>query len=152
MIATQADTPFLSRWSRLKRSGGEPVAVVPDTPAAPRAPLPDVSSMQFGDDFSQFLCAEVEESVKRLAMKKLFHSPIFNVMDGLDVYIDDYSIPDPLDPGMLEKLSHAHEMLFGDVKAAAQEVAEEVTQTEAPVVSASTFTDATPTTPEPVAS
>ena len=27
-------------------------------------------------------------------------------MDGLDVYIDDYSKPDPLPPGWLEKMAH----------------------------------------------
>lgn len=32
-----------------------------------------------------------EESVKRAALKKLFSDPRFNVMDGLDVDIDDYS-------------------------------------------------------------
>ena len=29
-------------------------------------------------------------------MKKLFSDPHFNVMDGLDTYIDDYGKPDPL--------------------------------------------------------
>jgi hypothetical protein len=37
-------------------------------------------------------------------MKTLFSDPHFNVMDGLDIYIDDYSKPDPLPPGMLEKM------------------------------------------------
>ena len=31
-------------------------------------------------------------------MKKLFADPHYNVMDGLDVYIDDYSKPDPIPP------------------------------------------------------
>ena len=29
-------------------------------------------------------------------MKKLFSDPHFNVMDGLDTYIDDYGKPDPI--------------------------------------------------------
>ncbi|MEY4753990.1 MAG: hypothetical protein RJA44_1665, partial [Pseudomonadota bacterium] len=37
---------------------------------------------------------------------KLFSDPHFNVMDGLDIYIDDYGQPDPLPPGMLEQLRH----------------------------------------------
>ena len=31
-------------------------------------------------------------------MKKLFSDPHFNVMDGLDTYIDDYGKPDPIPP------------------------------------------------------
>jgi hypothetical protein len=37
-------------------------------------------------------------------MKKLFSDPHFNVMDGLDIYIDDYSIAEPIPPSMLEKM------------------------------------------------
>ena len=37
-------------------------------------------------------------------MKKLFTDPHFNVMDGLDIYIGDYTQADPLPPGMLEKM------------------------------------------------
>lgn len=105
---------FLSRWSRLKRRGGEPVpalATAP-TPATPVAPLPDVDTLAFGDDFSGFLRQEVEEAVRRVALKKLFHSAEFNVMDGLDIYIDDYTIPDPLDEATLRSLNHARELIF----------------------------------------
>jgi len=34
----------------------------------------------------------------------MFTDPHFNIMDGLDIYIDDYSKPDPLPPGMLERM------------------------------------------------
>jgi hypothetical protein len=37
-------------------------------------------------------------------MKKLFADPHFNVMDGLDIYIDDYSIPSPLSEQDLKKM------------------------------------------------
>jgi hypothetical protein len=40
----------------------------------------------------------VAPEVKNAAFKKLFADPHFNVMDGLDIYIDDYSKPDPLPP------------------------------------------------------
>jgi hypothetical protein len=36
--------------------------------------------------------------VKNAALKQLFSDPHFNVMDGLDTYIDDYGIPDPCRP------------------------------------------------------
>src|SRR3974390_2637024 len=44
-------------------------------------------------DFLAFFSPEVDESLKRAALKKLFADPHFNVMDGLDVYVDDYSKP-----------------------------------------------------------
>ena len=49
-------------------------------------------------DFVAFMQPKVAETVKRAALKKLFRDPRFNVMDGLDVYIDDYSIPSPIVP------------------------------------------------------
>ena len=112
---------FLSRWSRLKRAGGDaraapPAPAVPPPPAAnasaastaapaPPPPLPPIESLEAGADISRFMKAEVDEVLKRQALKKLLQDPRFNVMDGLDVYIDDYSKPDPLPEGWLEKMT-----------------------------------------------
>lgn len=129
------DEHFLARWSRLKRESA--VAPQPVVSAPPRAPvdvskLPDPACMDIDADFTAFLCEEVEEGLRRAALKKLFHLPQFNVMDGLDVYIDDYSLPDPLDPGMLENLAHAREVLMTEPPA--PETATAATAaTEAPV-------------------
>jgi hypothetical protein len=38
-------------------------------------------------------------------MKKLFADPHFNVMDGLDIYIDDYSKSDPIPEAMLRAMT-----------------------------------------------
>jgi hypothetical protein len=57
--------------------------------------------------------AKVEEGVKRAALKKLFSDPRFNVMDGLDTYIDDYSKDDPIPQAMMASLEHAKTTLFG---------------------------------------
>jgi hypothetical protein len=77
--------------------------------AEPRAPveLPPVESMTLDSDFTPFMQPGVDESLKRSALKKLFTDPRFNVMDGLDVYIDDYSKPDPLDPAIARTLVQA---------------------------------------------
>ena len=48
---------------------------------------------------------DVDAATKRSALKVLLSDPRFNVMDGLDVYIDDYSKPDPLPAGWLEKMN-----------------------------------------------
>jgi len=57
---------------------------------------------------------DVPPEVRNLAMKKLFADPHFNVMDGLDIYIGDYTQPDPLPEGMLRKMASAHAMGFFD--------------------------------------
>jgi hypothetical protein len=49
----------------------------------------------------------VDAATRSAALRRLFTDPHFNVMDGLDVYIDDYSIPDPIPPAMLRALNQA---------------------------------------------
>ena len=114
-------TDFLSRWSQRKHAAkrGEPepapaspppapaaAAAVPaeQEPAAP-APLPPVASLTPESDFTGFMKPDVDPLLRRDALKTLFADPRFNVMDGLDVYIDDYSKPDPLPEGWLEKMN-----------------------------------------------
>lgn len=66
--------------------------------------LADVEKLTPNSDFSVFMNKDVAGEVHQAAMKKLFTDPHFNLMDGLDIYIDDYSIEDPLPSGMLEKM------------------------------------------------
>ncbi|MEO6352014.1 MAG: DUF3306 domain-containing protein [Burkholderiaceae bacterium] len=77
----------------------------------PLPTLADVEALTAESDYAAFLVKGVDESVKRSAMKKLFALPQFNIMDGLDIYVGDYSQPDPLPPGMLEALNHARSAL-----------------------------------------
>ena len=67
--------------------------------------LEDVEKIdRFAPDFSAFMKPDVDPAVQQAALKKMFTDPHFNVMDGLDIYIDDYSKPDPLPQGMLERM------------------------------------------------
>ena len=66
--------------------------------------LADVEKLNKDSDFSLFVQNEVSDDVHHAAMKKLFSDPHYNIMDGLDIYIDDYSKEDPLPAGMLEKM------------------------------------------------
>lgn len=108
---------FLSRWS--KRKAGQDVkseeliqeptqAALPITPAAQTPPpvtLEDVEKIdRFDPDFSAFMRPDVDPAVQQAALKKMFSDPHFNVMDGLDIYIDDYSNPEPLPAEMLKRL------------------------------------------------
>ena len=112
---------FLSRWSRLKHEAEKTPAAAaeaaPPVEAEPAQELPPVESLDFSSDFSRFLRSKAEEGVKRAALKKLFHSPHFNQMDGLDVYIDNYNVFEPIPEEMLQNLAHAREMLFGPAEA-----------------------------------
>jgi len=104
---------FLRRWSRRKQDAAAQAAEKPPAPAGEAPALPSPDSLTFESDFKAFMQAKVAEGVKRAALKKLFSDPRFNVMDGLDTYIDDYSKDDPIPQAMLAQLEHAKSTLFG---------------------------------------
>jgi hypothetical protein len=79
----------------------------PDLPGRGLCELPSIDALTIDSDYSGFMQPGVDESLKRGALKKLFSDPRFNVMDGLDVYIDDYSKPDPIEPDLVRKLVQA---------------------------------------------
>lgn len=133
---SEQNEPFLARWSRLKieareaqpenrQSGPEskpnpppeglprPASAGADAGAAPAKVLPPVDSLQgLASEYREFLHPEVDDGLRRAALKKLFSDPHFNTMDGLDVYIDDYGKPDPIPEAMLRTLEHAKGLLF----------------------------------------
>lgn len=95
-----------------------PVPVAPPMPAeavpapveAPAEPLPtlaDVAALTRDDSYARFVAPGVDPSVRNAAMKKLFTDPRYNVMDGLDIYIDDYSQPDPIPIAMLRRMNQS---------------------------------------------
>ena len=122
---------FLGRWSR-RKAGLEPEGLdgsAPDLkPKTTPSPTPqdkktiesastpaeeetlpptleDAESIdRFAPDFSAFMKPNVDPAVQQAAMKKLFSDPHFNIMDRLDIYIDDYSIPDPIPMEMLKRM------------------------------------------------
>lgn len=109
---------FFNRWARhneqARQARAEDAAAAPLPPPAPdpyQDRLPTLEDVQQASatetDFSPFMKQGVDESVKRSALKKLFTDPHFNVMDGLDIYIGDYSQSDPIPPEMMAMLRHA---------------------------------------------
>ncbi len=122
------DERFLSRWSRLKRAqangapvpevaapaagsaAAAPASVPPRDAAQPQPdgiPLPPIDSLTIESDYAQFFQPKVPEALRRAAVKKLFADPHFNVMDGLDTYIDDYTKFEPISEEMLKTLVQA---------------------------------------------
>ncbi|MEY2875605.1 MAG: hypothetical protein RLZZ373_2976 [Pseudomonadota bacterium] len=133
---------FLSRWSRRKAQvrQGAPVAALPPMPvvakpvarvepvpatpapvaeppppAQPAPTLADVAQLTPASDFTRFVARGVDPSVKNAALKTLFTDPHFNVMDGLDTYIEDYGLPDPIPLAMLRQMTQSKVLgLFAD--------------------------------------
>jgi hypothetical protein len=130
-LSDDAKDPFLARWSRRKVAArrGEALpepAAAPAPPAPVQAPavasaepaieLPSIDTLKgLESDYKAFMQPDVDPAARTAALKKLFGDPHFNTMDRLDVYIDDYSIPDPIPAAMLKTLSAARTLgLFDD--------------------------------------
>jgi hypothetical protein len=190
-MATNDDDNFFSRWSRRKvqvRTGeplppepapapvvvAAPMAVVApvvaapaieEPPAAPPAlTLDDVAQLTPESDYSAFVAKSVSPDVRNAAVKKLFTDPHYNIMDGLDIYIDDYSKPSPLSAADMAKMVGAQFLKLVDdpnePKPAATatpqpitepqaEPPEEVAQAEPEATEASPDDNDTPATPDP---
>ncbi|MGH8713571.1 MAG: DUF3306 domain-containing protein, partial [Casimicrobiaceae bacterium] len=81
-----------------------PAAQGPAQPAG--APLPPIESLTIDSEYAPFFKPHVPEATRRAALKQLFRDPRFNIMDGLDVYIGDYTQPDPIPQEMMQQLAH----------------------------------------------
>jgi hypothetical protein len=127
LTAVDDEEHFLSRWSRRKLESKQdapaalpaaelPAAALPVAePAAPAARATE-SEMAPGisTEYRQFFDPKVDEKLRQAALRGLFSDPHFNVMDGLDTYIDDYSVADPLPEGMLRRLNQAKDLFLFD--------------------------------------
>lgn len=120
----------LRRWSQRKleaqraepQAKAEPAAAPFTPPAAPAPPvanssphaaLPPIESLTPESDFTAFFSGgtPVDDALKRAALKTLLRDPRFNVMDGLDTYIDDYTREDPIPESVLRRMAHAQQFL-----------------------------------------
>lgn len=144
-MADEEPRGFLGRWSRRKADAlqgkplaepgpplptqvaGVPLAAPPGDTTAASVPaanaaepakvlsLDDVKLLTKDSDFKPFMAGNVGPAVRNAAMKKLFADPHFNIMDGLDIYIDDYSKPDPIPEAMLRQMNGSRFLnLFAD--------------------------------------
>jgi hypothetical protein len=104
-VPAQAGISALQPAAEVMPAPAEPGASSPAAAPDETAPLPPVESLTPDSDFAAFMKPEVDADTRRAAVKMLFRDPRYNLMDGLDVYIDDYSKPDPLPEGWLEKMT-----------------------------------------------
>ena len=124
-VAEPAEAPAPAAGTSVAPGGpGAPASAVAAPVEGPAAPvveavslptMEDVALLTRSSDYSRFVGSGVEPGVSNAAMKKLFSDPHFNVMDGLDTYIDDYGKPDPIPLSMLRQMNQARFLgLFDD--------------------------------------
>lgn len=178
-----AENNFLSRWSRKKaglteettstqstppiakvsppttlsnNENGEANQPATDQKQPPPPTLEDVEKIDVkAPDFSAFMRPDVDPVVQQAALKKMFSDPHFNVMDGLDIYIDDYTKSEPIPLDMLKRMRQSE--LLGLFKSAeelypdsTQKIDSEIEPVEdAPEKLASNPQTAEPTEPNP---
>ena len=111
-MATDTEESRLSRWSRRKQEAREAPAIVSEMPAAEAestlevpvtdeiseepvaltdADMPDIDTLGEDSDFTGFMSPGVSDELRNIALRKLFHAPVFNIRDGLDEYDEDYT-------------------------------------------------------------
>lgn len=89
--------------------------------------LEDVRALTADSDFSKFVGRGVTPEVRNAAMKKLFSDPHFNVMDGLDIYIDDYTGRETLPESTMRAMVGSRFLNLFDEKAEAPDGAAKAT-------------------------
>jgi hypothetical protein len=92
-----AEAPALHPGGSLSSEGAAPSLNDPlSGEAAKPIHLPDLDQLDQDSDYSAFLTPGVDADLRKRALRKLFHSPKFNVFDGLDTYRDDFRSFPPL--------------------------------------------------------
>ena len=110
-MAEEKKEAFLARWSRLKN---EPPAQKEEE--TPQPSLPPVDQLTTESDFTGFMHPKVEDALRRVALKKLFSDPHFNVPDPYEPFSGDWIGGEPISEEMLAALNQAQTLLFSDKK------------------------------------
>jgi hypothetical protein len=163
---------FLERFSRRKQearqptAGVEPIAAAgqsteavpvtavaeapgeapPDSAAVPPgdADMPPIESLNADSDYTGFLSEKVSETLRKAALRKLFHGSAFNVTDGLDEYADDFTTFEALGDIVTSDMRHLIEVearkkaALLDALDAEADAADESSEGQGPVAPCST--------------
>ena len=79
----------------------------PSESKPPPPTLDDVATLTPESDFARFVKSDVSGEVRNAALKKLFADPHFNVMDGLDTYIEDFNQTTPLPLSTIRQMAQS---------------------------------------------
>lgn len=106
------------------------------------ADMPPLESLSADSDFTGFLSPKVSETLRRAALRKLFHGSTFNLIDELDDYAEDFSTFEALGDIITADMRHQLELQAKKkAEAAEQALLEKVEATETgsePIQSADT--------------
>lgn len=138
----RAGESFLGRFSRRKAEArsrelaareADPDSGVQTETAESHPPtdadMPPVDSLTIESDFTGFLSERVSESLRRAALRKLFHSAEFNIVDGLDEYADDFTTFEALGDIVTADMRH---MLEVEARKAAERLERETAAGDSP--------------------
>ncbi len=132
---TEEREAFLRRWARRKAAANaeavqtaepdaqarQPASPPPSTEPAPPpktdADMPPLESINENSDVSDFFSSGVSDHLRQTALRRLFHLPKFNVVDGLDDYADDFTsfaaLGDIITADMRHRLEMEKERMLG---------------------------------------
>ena len=88
------DTESVETGEDLSRHMAEPDTVTEPAPSEREltdADMPPLESLTADSDFTPFMSPGVSDGLRRLALRKLFSQPDFNITDGLNDYDEDYT-------------------------------------------------------------
>jgi hypothetical protein len=125
---------FLSRWSRLKHEAPAKDRALEERKALEAQPapaLPPVESLTPESDFRDFMHPKVDDALRRVALKKLFVDPHFNVPDPFEPFSGDWTVGEPITPQLLAQLNQARTVLFPEQEKQPADAPEKNTQGEA---------------------
>jgi hypothetical protein len=121
------ETELQNQVSENAIEGEAQVAVLSDADMEP------VESMTENSDFSKFMSPGVSDELRNLALRKMFHAPIFNIRDGLDEYDEDYTTFEKLGDIVTADMRHQMELEAEQkLQAEAEEMAESEMVTDKP--------------------
>ncbi|MEJ2620725.1 MAG: DUF3306 domain-containing protein [Candidatus Thiodiazotropha sp.] len=108
------DGHFLSRWSDRKLASEQPLVQQPEPEPLQEQPcdedMPPLDSLSESSDYTGFLSPKVSETLRKMALRKLFHGSDFNLCDGLDDYDEDFTTFQVLGDVITADLHHQMEL------------------------------------------
>lgn len=104
--------------------GAELESGEPAPPELTDADMPALETLGADDDYSGFMSPGVSEALRAKALRKLFMSSKFNVVDGLNDYDDDFTTFEALGDIITSDMRHRMEVEAEKARAKAEEEAE----------------------------
>jgi hypothetical protein len=123
-MAAEDKEAFLSRWSRLKQEQAREAPLAEEKKEVPAPALPPTESLTPASDFAPFMHPKVGDALRRVALKKLFLDPHFNVPDPYEAYSGDWTGGEPISEELLKTLNQARTVLFREEEEQKQKDAE----------------------------